>query len=149
MNRKIFFSILVFFIAILSLGVTAAVDLQSNGNNSASIAGIDFNIPEDFSENKSLRIENETKSIGSISYVLNSQAYENANDFVTIFVSNYNNLEASDNIVNHMGDETVYINGEKGYLHEGNSFYSFTFEKEGKIISLSSNNKDIFKDFVT
>ncbi|WP_407377474.1 hypothetical protein [Methanobrevibacter sp.] len=148
MIKKTSFLILIFSIVVLALSAVSAVESQNIENNTVAIGGVDFTIPDNFHENVTLRIENQTKNIGSVIYILDSRAYENEKNFMTIFVSNYNNLDGSKDIVNQIGGDTIQINSEKGFLHEGNQFYSFTFEKDGKIVALSSDNKDLFREFV-
>lgn len=149
MIKKIYCLSLI-FIAILGIGAISALDSQNNGNNTVTIGDVDFDIPVGFKENTTLQIENETRSIGSVSYVLNSRAYETLDEkvFLTILVSKYDNVDAGTDIVDQIGGDYVKIDNKLGFLHEGNNFYSFTFLEDGKIVSMTSNNPDLFDDFI-
>ncbi|WP_407377472.1 hypothetical protein [Methanobrevibacter sp.] len=147
MNKKIFLFSIAVLIAIAGLSVVAAVGADSQGET-VTIEGIDFNIPKGFKENKTFEIVNQSDETAGLSYVMNGKSFEKGADFMSLLVSEYDGLEVTDDIVAATGGDAKNIGGQDGYMANKNPYTTFSYHKNGKLVVLSTDNPDLFEEFI-
>ena len=115
---------------------------------SFTIDGIDFKIPDGFSEDADEEIVNESSVQSGITYLTNSKLFEKDDTIVVLLVADYGEYNVTDDIAKEVGGDATTINGVDGYLNEDNFFYVFNYAKDGKLVVLSANDKDVIGDFL-
>lgn len=133
------------FALIVIMTVLGTVTLVSADDN-VNVAGIDFNIPEGFEENTTYT--GQVYSDGD--YVdVEYNTYTDGSDSIEIMVKTapegkeYTSLEPGE------GDYSKTINGIDGYYNDDIEGYEcFTFIKDGKNISVLSNNGDLIEKVI-
>ena len=152
MNRKILFTLSLVILAVFAIGSVSALDLGFlTGDSSEEIVtidGIDFKIPDGFSEDADEEVVNESNVRSGITYITNSKLFESDNDVVVILVADYGEYKVTDDIAKEVGGEKTTIEGVDGYLSEDSGFYVFNYAKDDKLVVFSSTNKDIIGDFI-
>lgn len=142
MKRKIFFTLAV--VALVAIAVSAI----SAADETVAIDGINFTVPDGFSEDASNGYVNEQREEAGLTYVVNGKLYEKGNTVMAIIVSDYGDYKVTDDVVKAVGGEAKTINGQSGYLKEDNGFKVFSFEKNDKLVAMSTNDENIIGDFI-
>ena len=96
MNNKILLAILI-FVSIIAVGSVNAFDLDSmlsTDSTTVNISGIEFNVPENYTEDKDYEIINETEKEQGITYTMNGKTFYNLDteNIVAIIVSENENI---------------------------------------------------------
>lgn len=153
MNRKII-SILALLILIVSVSAVSAFgvgDLIGSSSDAGvvTIDGIDFNIPDGFSEEKSLSIDGDVNETNGVQYTTWGKTYVNdANKVISIGVATYDGVEVTDEIAQYIGGDKLTINGVDGYEYKVSPYDGFTFAKDGKLVIISTNDGDLLQDVI-
>lgn len=141
MNRKIFFTLALVAIMLASISFVSA-------EQNITIDGVDFHIPDGFAEDPNHETVNEHHSQGSVNYVTNGKLFEKGNTIIAILVAEYEGFEVSDDVVANVGGDAKTINGVDGYLKQDTIYYVFSYEKDGKLVTISSTDEDEIGDFL-
>ncbi len=151
MNRKILFSLSLVILAIFAIGSVSALDLgflTGGAEEIVTIDGIDFKIPDGFSEDKDEEIVNESSVQAGVTYLTNSKLFEKDDTVVVILVANYGEYNVTDDVIKEIGGNATSIGGVDGYLIKENFFYKFDYAKDGKLVVFSTNDEDVIGDFI-
>lgn len=152
MNKKIIFGASLVLIAIMAIGSACAFDLDSifggGGNETVTIDGIDFNIPEGFTEDVNESTDNETNEEGGITFITNGKLYEKDGIYVALLVADYGEYKVTDDIAKAVGGDAVTINNVSGYLSTDGIYKVFNYAKNDKLVVISANDEDVISDFV-
>lgn len=150
MNKK--FLIIIALIGIFAVLSVSAADVDNstldNGTKNITLDGINFTIPEGFSENVSLRSLNKSNDNLFIHYTTNSKTYENGTVSISMLVAVYDDAEMTDEIVSTIGGQKTTINGVNGYLGTSKGYPTFSYEKDNKLATVASNDPDIFSKVI-
>lgn len=146
MNKKIF--AILSILAVLMIGFAYASDsTDSLNNNTITISGMNFTIPDGFTEDVDEAIVNETGSDEGYNYVTESKTFENNDDFIIIGVSIYDKNLTGD-YMEDFGDEST-INNVSGYYEDVGFLSLFSYTQGNKLIILSANEKQIIEDVLS
>ena len=152
MNKKIIFGASLVLIAIMAIGSASAFDLGSllggGGNETVTIDGVDFNIPEGFTEDPDEATDNETNEQSGISYITNGKVYEKDGIYVALLVADYGEYKVTDEIAGAVGGEATTINNVSGYLTTDGIYKVFNYAKDDKLVVISANDEDVIADFI-
>lgn len=151
LNKKILFTLSLVILAIFAIGSVSAFDLgflSGDSEETVTIDGIDFNVPDGFTEDADEEIVNESNVRSGITYLTNSKCFENGDTVVVILVADYGEYKVTDDIAKEVGGDATTINGIDGYLSEDGFFYVFNYAKNDKLVVLSANDKDVIGDFL-
>ena len=152
MNKKIIFGASLVLIAIMAIGSASAFDLGSllgsDANETVTIDGIDFNIPEGFIEDPNEATINETNEQSGITYITNGKVYEKDGIIVALLVADYGEYKVTDEIAGAVGGEATTINNVSGYLSTDGIYKVFNYAKDDKLVVISANDEDIIADFI-
>lgn len=150
MNKKV----LMFFalMGLLAVVCVSAVDVNStdlsNGTENITLDGVNFTIPEGFSENATLRTVNDTEEALFIHYTVNSRVYENDTVSFSVLVADYGPNNVTSDVVSSIGGNKTTINGVDGYSGMSNGCPTFNFVKDHKLATIASNDPDVFSKIV-
>ena len=146
MNKKIF--AILSILAVLMIGCAYASDsTDSLNNNTITISGMNFTIPDGFTEDVEEAIVNETGSDEGYNYVTESKTFECNDDFIIISVSIYDNNLTGD-YMQDFGDEST-INNVSGFYEDLGFLSLFSYTQGNKLIILSANEKQIIEDVLS
>ena len=153
MNRKIIaiFALLILAVSVSAVSAFGLSDLTGSSSDAGvvTIDGIDFNIPDGFSEEKNLAIDGEVNETEGVQYTTWGKTYVNdENKVISIGVATYDGVEVTDEMPQYIGGDKVTINGVDGYEYNVASYDGFTFAKDGKLIIISTNDGDLLQDVV-
>lgn len=153
MNRKIIaiFALLILAVSVSAVSAFGLSDLTGSSSDAGvvTIDGIDFNIPDGFSEEKNLAIDGEVNETEGVQYTTWGKTYINdENKVISIGVATYDGVEVTDEMPQYIGGDKVTINGVDGYEYNVASYDGFTFAKDGKLIIISTNDGDLLQDVV-
>ncbi|MBQ2637336.1 MAG: hypothetical protein IJG09_11715 [Methanobrevibacter sp.] len=151
MNRKILFTLSLVILAIFAIGSVSALDfgfLSGDSEQTVTIDGIDFKIPDGFTEDADEEVINESNVQSGITYLTNSKLFEKDDAIMVILVADYGEYKVTDDIAKEVGGDATTIEGVDGYLKEDGFFYLFDYAKNDKLVVLSTNDKDIIGDFI-
>ena len=146
MNKKIFAVLIVFAVAVVGCAY-AADTTDSSNNNTVTISGINFTIPEGFSEDVSEAVVNQSESDDGYTYVTNEKTFEKGDHLLEISVSKYEQNITNDMIKN--SGKKVIINNVTGYLGDVGILAVFSYIKDGKLVCIVSDNKEIINEVVS
>lgn len=147
MNKKIF-TVFALLIVVTSISAASAFDLGDifgSGNETVTIEGIDFNIPEGYKEN-STNTFNMIEGYIDEGYDFDGKVYAKDNTEVGIYVYNYSSLDADD-ILGNFSNETT-INDVGGFMEFDDNNYVFVYTKDQCIVMIASNDKNAIGDFI-
>ncbi|PWB87796.1 hypothetical protein [Methanobrevibacter thaueri] len=146
MNKKIF--AILSILAVLMIGCAYASDsTDSLNNNTITISGMNFTIPDGFTEDVEGAIVNETGSDEGYNYVTESKTFECNDDFIIISVSIYDKNLTVD-YMQDFGDEST-INNVTGYFEDVGFLSLFSYTQGNKLIIVSANEKQLIEDVVS
>ena len=152
MNKKTIFGISLILIAIFAIGSVSALDFGSilggEENETVTIDGIEFNIPDGFVEDTDHETVNETNQEGAVTYVTNGKLYEKGNAIVNILVADYGDFKVTDEIASSTGGDAKTIKDVNGYMSKNGQFYIFNYAKDDKLVVFSSTDEDVIADFI-
>lgn len=133
---KIFIVLSLF--AVLMIGCAYAAD------NTVEISGVNFTVPEGFTEDVSEAIVNESGSDDGYNYVTNSKSFENDDHLLLISVATYDE-NITDDIIKDIGDKTT-INNITGYLGDMGFIALFSYVQDNKVVIITTDDSKIIED---
>ena len=146
MNKKIF--AILSILAVLMIGCAYASDsTDSLNNNTITISGMNFTIPDGFTEDVEEAIVNETGSDEGYNYVTESKTFECNDDFIIISVSIYDKNLTVD-YMQDFGDEST-INNVTGYFEDVGFLSLFSYTQSNKLIIVSANERQLIEDVLS
>ena len=153
MNRKIIaiFALLILAVSVSAVSAFGLSDLTGSSSDAGvvTIDGIDFNIPDGFSEEKNLAIDGEVNKTDGIQYTTWGKTYINdQNKVISIGVATYDGVEVTDEMPQYIGGDKLSINGVDGYEYNVATYDGFTYAKDGKLIIISTNDGDLLQDVI-
>ena len=152
MNKKIILGLSLVVIAVMAIGAVSAFDLGSllggSENQTVTIDGIDFNVPEGYVEVEDQAIINETQVQGPITYTTNCKVYGKDSTEVALLVGNYGEYNVTDDVVAGLGGEAKTIKNVKGYMDHDDEYYVFSYAKDNKLAVISTNDESAIADFI-
>lgn len=146
-NKTLILAIAIIFISVFAIGSASALDLFAN-QETVTIDGIDFKIPDGFSEDSSQELVNEPQSQGGIDYVVNGKTFNNGLSEVAILVADYGDFKVNDDVLKALGGEKTTLNDVEGYQYESDGYYIFNYQKNDKLVVISSSDENIISDFL-
>lgn len=151
MNKKIL-AILVLLIVATSISAVSAFDLGSlfggAQNETVTIDGVDFNIPAGFLEDPTNTTEDVIAPLKEQGAQITSKAYVKDNTAVGLFVMNITNGLTNEQALKAIGGDETTINNVTGYILKDGDVLMFNFEKNDRVVMVSSDDKNTIGDFI-
>lgn len=116
-----------------------------------TLAGVNFAIPDGFSEVENESVYNEQVDNPVLDLNFSSKVYTNVSGDAIILSVSASENPANDSYAKDIaGDEAnkTTINGVEGYEFTDPGFDGFSYIKDGKLVILSSTDKELFKDVI-
>ena len=134
--------IVVVLLVIAVIGVGAVTMLDSGESQNIQVDDFSFGIPGDYELNEDLSGD---ESEGNVKYI--SSFWENSGDYIQIDVT-YSTDGSVDvnNVAKELGGNKTNMMGYDGYYSELSDAYSFSFVRDGKLITIFCSNSDLFDE---
>ena len=143
MTRKIL--VVLGILAIMMVGCAYAADsADSLNNNTVTISGLNFTIPDGLAENVEEAVINETDSDDGYKYVSNSRTFEDDEHVLVIGVSTFEQ-NMTDDYLKGLGEVTT-INNVTGQLDDMGFMSIFSYVQGDKVVVLTADSKDIIEE---
>ena len=170
LNKIVIMAILV-ILAIVLAGSASAFDLSFlnpcdvKESQTITVGGIDFSMPDGFTENEEYKMENESGSVNP-NVTMSAAGFEDntKDNAIYILVANYgqssNINEKVVKLAKTMDGKAKTINGHQGYLGEQtndqagamnmtqDTVYSFVYEENGNLVSITATNETFFNEVI-
>lgn len=153
MKRKIL-AISIVLIGVMAIAAVSALDLadtfdeNTTKNQTITIEGIEFNVPEGFIEDPNHEIVNETKETFGVKYTNNGKLFEKNDTYVSLLVADYGKFNMTDMIASIIGGNPKTINSTSGYMSDDGDYKVFHFVKNNKLVVISAADENVIGDFV-
>ncbi len=145
MNKKIF-AVLSIFLMVM-VGCAYATDSTDANNNTVTISGVNFTIPEGFTEDVEEAIVNQSNSDDGYNYVTNQKMFEdNDTNLILISVETYEQ-NITDDFISDFGEKTT-INNVTGSLEDLGFLALFTYVQDGQLVVVTANNQELIEQVV-
>ena len=145
MNKKIFAFLGIF--AIVMIGCAYAADSADSLNNTITISGMNFTIPEGMTEDVAEEVVNETGADENYTFVTNSKTLEDNENVVIITVATYDQ-NLTEDYINDIGEKTT-INNITGYLEDQSFFALFSYIQDNDLVIVTSNDKNLIEEVLS
>lgn len=119
-----------------------------SADENVTIDGIDFNIPEGYTEDVDAQIVNETDTDEGMTYISNAKAYESEDNYMLLLVAAYDGVNASEDAFADIEGDNLTINGVDGKLVDMYIMSIYCYVKDGKLVTLTSDISDEFEKFI-
>ena len=144
MNKKILV-ILSLLVIIAGTGMIYAASTE----NTVQVDEFEFNIPDGFTENVTAEAVNEKTSSGGVEYTYCQKLFEKGfSEAISILVAEYDGYEVTDEVVSVKNKEKTTINDVDGYLGNESGIFIFSYSKEGKLVTITATDKELFDEIV-
>ena len=157
-KRSILFIGVLALFAIVIVGSASAFDLgsllgDSSGGESqqVTIEGINFTIPEGYTEQVNGSMDNEKLSAGTLTYTVNGKTFVSLKnkDALAILVADYGDYNVTDQILQQVADEKKTIAGQDGYVKVEGGFTIFSYEVNGDLVTISASNETVIEEVLS
>ena len=144
--KRLLLIFLILVAAVASLSIVSA-------DNSVKVGGIDFNIPDGFSEDKAYAKDG-IKVLYADQFHTNGymKEFDNGGSNIGIRVMEFNSTDEVKKVYEFDKDRiggTKSINGKDGvYGETGDGFASFSFCKDKKYVIVSTNDESLFEKVI-
>ncbi|WP_406537336.1 hypothetical protein [Methanobrevibacter sp.] len=145
MNKKILAFLGIF--AIVMIGYAYAADSADSLNNTLTISGINFTIPEGMTEDIAEEVVNETGADENYTFVTNSKTLEDNENVVIITVATYDQ-NLTEDYINDIGEKTT-INNITGYLEDQSFFALFSYIQDNDLVIVTANDKNLIEEVLS
>ena len=142
MNKKILALLSIF--AIVMIGCAYAADSTESANNTVTISGINFIIPEGMTENVAEEVINETGNDDDYTFLTNSKTFEDDENIVVVSVSTYEQ-NLTEDYLKDIGEKTT-IGNTTGYLEDMGFLTLFSYIQDNDLVVITSNNKTLVEE---
>lgn len=147
MDKKII-GIVIAIVAVIAVLAIAGGALTQE-DKIVTVDGVNFTVPSGFEEDPDGEKINLSDSSGAVNYVINSKAFIEDDDIVTLFVANYGEHNINESFLSELGGNAKTINGVEGYyMVEDDDVHTFAYVKDGKLVMVISNDEDVIDRFV-
>ena len=155
LNKKVLV-LLSLFLVVASMAAVSAFNvsdlfLSGSATKNATVEGVNFNLPDGFSEVDASSSKNEVLNNSYLDLNMSTQVFMNdKGDNIEISVSDSSLIKADDSIAEtiSMGGIKTQINGVDGYNFDVAGYSGFTYAKDGKLVVVSASDKELLNDVI-
>ena len=141
MNKKI---VLTLSLALIAIVMASAV----SADEKVTIDGIDFNIPEGYTEDVDSEVVNETETDDGVTYVSNGKFFDNGNYTMLLLVADYGDANATEAAFAEVEGENLTIQNTTGKLVDLGFLKIYAYLEDGKLVTLTTDGPDEIEKFV-
>lgn len=146
MDKRIFAVLSIFLVVMIGCAY-AADSTDSSNNNTVTISGLNFTIPEGFTEDVDEEVVNESGSDEGYTYVSNERMFEDDDNLVLISVSTFDQ-NITEDYIKDVGEKTT-INNVTGYLEDMGFLALFSYIEDGKLVVITANDKNVIEEVLS
>ena len=136
MDKKIF--IILGLFAVVMIGCAYASD------NTVEISGVNFTVPEGFTEDVSGEVVNESGSDDGYNYITNSKSFTTDDHRFSVSVATYDQ-NITEDIIKDIGEKTT-INNVTGYLGDMGFLAVFSYVQDDNVVVITTDDADIIEE---
>ena len=129
------------------IGCAYAADSADSLNNTLTISGMNFTIPEGMTEDIAEEVVNETGADENYTFVTNSKTLEDDENVVIITVATYDQ-NLTEDYINDIGEKTT-INNITGYLEDQSFFALFSYIQDNDLVIVTANDKNLIEEVLS
>ena len=141
MTKKI---LLALSLALMAIVMASAV----SADEKVTIDGIDFNIPEGYTEDVDSEVVNETETDDGVTYVSNGKFFDNGNYTMLLLVADYGDANATEAAFAEVEGENLTIQNTTGKLVDLGFLKIYAYLEDGKLVTLTTDGPDEIEKFV-
>ena len=141
MSKKI---LLVLSLALIALVMASAV----SADEKVTIDGIDFNIPEGYTEDVDSAVVNETETDDGVTYVSNGKFFDDGNYTMLLLVADYGGADVAEAAFAEVEGENLTIHNTTGKLVDLGFLKIYAYLEDGKLVTLTTDGPDEIEKFV-
>ena len=141
MSKKI---LLVLSLALIAIVMASAV----SADEKVTIDGIDFNIPEGYTEDVDSAVVNETETDDGVTYVSNGKFFDDGNYTMLLLVADYGDANATEAAFAEVEGENLTIQNTTGKLVDLGFLKIYAYLEDGKLVTLTTDGPDEIEKFV-
>ena len=145
MKKKIL--VLLGIFAIVMIGCAYAADSTDSLNNTITVSGINFTIPEGMTENVTEEVVNKTDADENYTFVTNSKTLEDDENVVIINVATYDQ-NLTEDYIKDIGEKTT-INNTTGYLEDMGFFTLFSYIQDNDLVIITASEKNLVEEVLS
>ena len=146
MNKKIFAVLSIFLM--LMVGCAYAADSTDANNNTVTISGVNFTIPDGFTEDVAEAVVNESNSDDGYNYITNQKMFEDANDNLILISVETFEENITDDYISDFGENATF-NNISGSLEDLGFLALFTYVQDGQLVVITANNQDLIEEVLS
>lgn len=157
--------LIIAIVAIFCVVVAGALILSGGGDQVATVGGIDFNVPEGFTENEDYSMDHEYYEESDFYESYTALEEDSGQNVILVSVIELEKGSVDEDFIAYLADSLngrrKTINGHSGYianvnslagyvplLDNGDDLYGFFYEENGKMIIIASNDTSYFEDVI-
>ena len=146
----------ILLIGLILVAVAASISFVA-ADSSVKVGGIDFNIPDGFTENEEAALDSNSARFpmddGDIQCVGSYKEFRKGSDGIGIEVYEFDSPDdakiAQDHDMKSFNGTKKTINGHEGIYLKGNGIYGFNFCKDNCYISVGSTDESLLEKIVS
>ena len=146
MNKKIF-AVLGLLLIVMAGCAYAADSADSANNNTVTISGLNFTIPEGFTEDVEEAVVNQSGSDENYTFITNERMFSDDENVVLISVSTFDQ-NVTEDYLQDLGEKTT-ISNTTGYFEDLGFLALFSYLEDGKLVILTANDKNIIEQVLS
>lgn len=141
----------ILIIGLVLVAVVASLSFVA-ADSSVKVGGMDFNVPDGFSENESFAQNGKDNTIdGDFPHKLSTKLFSDGNDLVAIEVLEFDSADNAKKMYEHdktslTGTKTV--NGKEGLYGTSDNISTFVYCKDKYVIMVLASNESLFESVV-
>ena len=141
MTKKILLALSLALIAIVMASAVSA-------DEKVTIDGIDFNIPEGYTEDVDSAVVNETETDDGVTYVSNGKFFDDGNYTMLLLVADYGGADVAEAAFAEVEGENLTIQNTTGKLVDLGFLKIYAYLEDGKLVTLTTDGPDEIEKFV-
>ena len=141
MTKKILLALSLALIAIVMASAVSA-------DEKVTIDGIDFNIPEGYTEDVDSAVVNETETDDGVPYVSNGKFFDDGNYTMLLLVADYGGADVAEAAFAEVEGENLTIHNTTGKLVDLGFLKIYAYLEDGKLVTLTTDGPDEIEKFV-
>lgn len=141
MTKKILLALSLALIAIVMASAVSA-------DEKVTIDGIDFNIPEGYTEDVDSAVVNETETDDGVTYVSNGKFFDDGNYTMLLLVADYGGADVAEAAFAEVEGENLTIHNTTGKLVDLGFLKIYAYLEDGKLVTLTTDGPDEIEKFV-
>lgn len=152
MNKKILLALSIAVVAIAAVGTVSAFDIGAlfgfPADQHVTIDGENFTIPGNMKEELNASVNGTEKDYVIFKSMEYEKRFLNDTHYINIEIYDYNTTDLDDDMINVMNGTSKDVSGVKGYMYHDDNGYTYSYNKESKVIVVQSNDEKLISSVI-